>query len=112
MKAFAFCYMLILPALTKLLKNENNTVTHEELKGTLHVLLLNKSRAICLKQNWETLNLIWPGILTSQYSEKPSIVALIQTINNSTMKLFETCSITTEIPNSCLTLAEKLNDNE
>ena len=53
------------------------TVSHEEFKGALYIILQNQ---LLVKHNWTLQCELWPALVTAQHSEKPSITALVKSI--------------------------------
>jgi hypothetical protein len=71
----------------------NSNATHEQLKGSLYLLYNGRNRSIALRQDFPTLLRIWPVLVDSQYSEKPSIVALMDGINDMLIGQFASFEI-------------------
>ena len=62
-------------------------------QGALFVLLGNSKRNITMKRSWEVSTVIWPAIIQSNHSEKPSILKVIDDIVSKTVKNVETTAI-------------------
>ena len=52
-------------------------VPHEAFKGALYVLLGHKDKTILTKHDWTTLLKVWPSLVLSRHSEKPSVSSLL-----------------------------------
>ena len=57
------------------------------------MLLGNSKRNITMKRSWEVSTVIWPAIILSNHSEKPSILKVIDDIVSKTVKNVETTAI-------------------
>ena len=57
------------------------------------MLLGNNKRNIAMKRSFEVLTLIWPAIVQSQHSEKPSILKVIDDIVSKIVKNVESTAI-------------------
>ena len=62
-------------------------------QGALFVLLGNNKNNIAMKRSWEVSTLIWPAIVQSQHSEKPSILKVIDDIVRKVVKNVESAAI-------------------
>ena len=45
--------------------------------GALYVILGHKEKTILTKHNWETCLKVWPALVLSRHSEKPSVSSLL-----------------------------------
>ena len=57
------------------------------------MLLGNNKNNIAMKRSWEVSTLIWPAIVQSQHSEKPSILKVIDDIVRKVVKNVESAAI-------------------
>uniref|UniRef100_A0A1I7RNY6 Proteasome activator complex subunit 4 n=1 Tax=Bursaphelenchus xylophilus TaxID=6326 RepID=A0A1I7RNY6_BURXY len=83
-------------------------LTHEQFKGALYILYTGKSRSIALRQDWISLLKIWPCLVKAQFSEKPSIVALLDSIHDMFMNNFASFEIYFTFPDNVLEHARNL----
>ncbi|KAF5308174.1 hypothetical protein FQR65_LT06354 [Abscondita terminalis] len=106
---FLYSYQVIIPHITKILQLDPSE-HREKFKGCLYVLLGSKNAGIITKHDWSLIKQLWPLIIKSKTSEKPSIVnlmgALTEAINN-----FPIISIKFEMPEKCLDAAYGLAKN-
>lgn len=84
---------------------------HEKFKGCLYILLGPKSSPIVARHDWQFIRQMWPLIVKSMPSEKPSIINLIALVTEAVHKYFPTIAIKLIIPESILTAAYNLNKN-
>ncbi|KAG5878460.1 hypothetical protein JTB14_022783 [Gonioctena quinquepunctata] len=84
---------------------------HEKFKGCLYILLGPKNSPIVARHDWNFIRDLWPTIVKSMPSEKPSIINLIMSITDVVDKYFPTIAVNLVIPQSCLTAAYKLGNN-
>ena len=114
---YARSYLFVIDDITSFIRRESKA-THEQFKGkraqrycstavgvlvmhtsltvlsgALYLLQFGKARSVMLRQNWPTLLKIWPAIVNAQYSEKPSIVTLLDTIHDLVVSLFASFEI-------------------
>lgn len=80
---FSFSFNSITDKILTFLSPDNST-THEQLKGTLYIILQND---LLSRRNWKLQKELWPLLVKVKFSEKPSITALIRTITGNTVKL-------------------------
>lgn len=72
---YPYTYRAIVPKLVELLSAEvNDDESHARRKGALYVMLGPKTGPIIAKQDWEVARYLWPAVLNSPLSEKPSIL--------------------------------------
>ncbi|XP_076047764.1 proteasome activator complex subunit 4-like isoform X2 [Oratosquilla oratoria] len=106
-RSFPYSYKMILPGLVDLLKHDPS-VTHEQFKGALYILLGSKSKSLVVRRDWESLNMIWPALLAAQHSEKPSIVKLLESLADTASRYMELFSIFYSVPDSSVKSAREL----
>ncbi|XP_059053279.1 proteasome activator complex subunit 4-like [Achroia grisella] len=80
---FPYSYRLLLPRVSRLLREEvggeeAGEEGHARHKGVLCVLLGPRAGPLAAKHDWEVVRVLWPAILNAPLSEKPSIVRLEQ----------------------------------
>lgn len=110
---FPYSYRVILPIVLKNL-NKQETMVHEQFKGTLFTLIGQKKKSLLTVRDWGTLKELWPALVNAPPSEKQSIINLIDNnIVNHVKKYFGTITFGTDIPNECAELAKSVwNQNK
>lgn len=61
------------------------------LTGSLYLLLGRQGKSLMVRRDWESLNMVWPALIASQHSEKPSIIRLMNALSDTVyyyMELF------------------------
>ncbi|KAK4885236.1 hypothetical protein RN001_001507 [Aquatica leii] len=106
---FLYSYKVIIPHITKILQLDPSE-HHEKFKGCLYVLLGSKNGAIVSRHDWGLIKELWPLIIKSKTSEKPSIVNLMSALTDA-VNNFPTISIKFQMPDKCLTAAYELAKN-
>lgn len=107
--AFPYTYMFMLKDILALLEN-NPTVSHEQFKGALYILIgSGKSRSLLTRHDWDTLIQIWPKLIQAQHSEKPSIVRLIDSMMNLVVDNLQSFQIKFTFSESALNIAQNLS---
>ncbi|CAH0386282.1 unnamed protein product [Bemisia tabaci] len=105
---YQYSYLTIIPELKRLLSLDPNQY-HEQFKGSLHLLLGDKTdRPLIVKYDWEVLLAVWPTIVQTIPSEKLSVIHLLERLTDVVRKNFPTIGITQEIPDSCIAPAAQL----
>lgn len=104
---FPYSYTVLTGKLKEILQI-NSVENHEKFKGALHVLLGPKSSPIIARHDWKFLRDIWPLVVKSMPSEKPSVINLINSLADSIHRHFHTIAIKLEIPQKCLDMAYDL----
>lgn len=61
-----------------------------------------------VKQEWEIVKQLWPALVLSEPSEKPSVIVLKESIIDLALENFYTTNISLEILDSCVAAAAKL----
>jgi hypothetical protein len=93
--------------LKNLSKNEN--ISHEQLKGTLHLVIGTHEFSLLTINDWSLRSQLWPALVNSQHSEKNSIIQLLDSeIANQIKSRFWTSTITLKIPDSCVDYARSV----
>lgn len=96
---YSYSYQVILDPAIELLSADHSEekVSHESFKGALYLILGHKDKTMLTKHDWQTLYKLWPSILKSRHSEKPSVAKLIDNIFKCLVKYSETFAIATQI---------------
>lgn len=89
---WARSYKFVLDDFLRFVHKDSNA-THEQLKGALYLLAIGKQRSLLLRQDFQTLLRIWPTLINSKYSEKPSIVLLMDSIHDLLISHFSSFEI-------------------
>ncbi|GBP54344.1 Proteasome activator complex subunit 4 [Eumeta japonica] len=72
---YAYSYRILLPKLTSLLEiGGEGDEWHAKHKGALYIMLGSRMGPLVAKQDWDLIKTLWPAILKSPLSEKPSIL--------------------------------------
>lgn len=104
---FPYSYTVLTPFLKRSLQVDAKT-NHEEFKGCLYVLLGPKSTPIITRHDWGFVRDIWPKLVTSTPSEKPSVINLMNLIIEAVHKHFPTIAIKLQVPQRCLDTVQLL----
>ncbi|XP_064602863.1 proteasome activator complex subunit 4-like [Liolophura sinensis] len=107
---FPYSYRCLLSDILSGLKDDPE-IPEYKFKGSLFLLLGNGKQCMAIKRNWESLGQIWPALVTSQHSEKPSILKLIDDIMNKICKNFETVTIISKVSSSSVSDALALSQS-
>jgi len=91
-KHLAHSYQIIVPRLVDLLKKDDS-ISHEQFKGALYVVLGLKGKSILTKHNWETFAELCPAVIEASHSEKPSIIKVFSALQESVVHHLETFTI-------------------
>ncbi|CAL1268746.1 unnamed protein product [Larinioides sclopetarius] len=100
-------YKIILPHILENL-HKDPMMCHEEFKGILYVILGHKQNNALNLYDWESISQLLPAIVSSQHSEKPSIIKLLDAISLFLQKRLPYYQIKLEIPKSCIDVAKGL----
>lgn len=104
---FPYSFTLLTDKIKEILKMDS-VENHEKFKGCLYILLGPKNSPIVARHDWDFIKEIWPLIVKSMPSEKPSIVNLIAALSDSVQKYFPTIAIKLTIPERTLRSAYDL----
>ncbi|KAL3286253.1 hypothetical protein HHI36_000763 [Cryptolaemus montrouzieri] len=104
---FPYSYTLLTEKFKEILQM-NTEENHEQFKGCLYILNGSKNSPIIIRQNWKFISEIWPLLVNSMPSEKPSIINLITQISESVSTNFLTPGINFELPDQVLQTVQKL----
>ncbi|XP_037083000.1 proteasome activator complex subunit 4B-like isoform X1 [Pollicipes pollicipes] len=98
-------YMALWPRLVEMLQTPD--LSHEQLKGLLHVVLGPGSHSLLRVHNWPMAAQLWPALLTCVGSEKDSIVVLMERLRKDT-DLYEAVPLQLTMSAECLPLVPRL----
>lgn len=107
LRSYPHCYHVFLEKILSYIRKENN-VSHEQFKGALYILLGIKQQSLLRVHNWEVLKEIWPAIVDAPYSEKPSIIKLLEQISSTILKYSDTIQIELKVTEEVLNEAKML----
>lgn len=107
---FSYSYTVLTPLLKQSIQIDSRS-NHEEFKGCLHVLLGPKSTPIVTRHDWNFVRDIWPTLVMSMPSEKPSVISLMNLIVEAVHKHFPTIAIKLELPQRCLDTVQLLKNS-
>lgn len=107
---FPYSYTVLTPKFKEILCLDS-IEHHEKFKGCLNILAGPKGAPIIARHNWKFIRDIWPLLIKSTPSEKPSIVALINDLSYAISHHFPTISIKLAVPENCLNAAYVLAEN-
>ncbi|KAI1295461.1 Proteasome activator complex subunit 4 [Halotydeus destructor] len=101
-----YAYRRLLPALANAI-SKDSSVSHEEFKGALFVILGRKGRSILTVSDWETVHSVWISLVNAKHSEKPSIIRLLGNLSDCVQKYFETIWLVHKVPDSVTAIARQ-----
>uniref|UniRef100_A0AAG5D0L9 Proteasome activator complex subunit 4 C-terminal domain-containing protein n=1 Tax=Anopheles atroparvus TaxID=41427 RepID=A0AAG5D0L9_ANOAO len=78
---FPYAYHLLTDRIVECLELDANT-NHERFKGVLCLLYLKRRPRLITMNDWAFLARVWPALLRSKLSEKPSVVKLLDALRN------------------------------
>ncbi|KYB26764.1 proteasome activator complex subunit 4 [Tribolium castaneum] len=107
---FPYSYTVLTSRIFEILKL-NSEEHHEKFKGCLYILISPKNTPIVARHDWNFIRQLWPLIIKSMPSEKPSIVNLINAIVDAVNRFFPTIAINLVFPQRCLDDATLLSQN-
>lgn len=105
--SYSFSYKCILDEIVRYLSLDSNE-NHEAFKGILYVIGGTRRGRLIVRNNWSTVHKIWIALLKTNLSEKPSVVRLLDMINEAILNEFPTLTIELSIPDECISVAMKL----
>ncbi|XP_053659354.1 proteasome activator complex subunit 4B-like [Anopheles marshallii] len=76
---FPYAYPLLTDRIVECLQLDAER-HHEQVKGMLCLLLIKRRGRLITQNNWKYLSHVWPALLRSKLSEKPSIVRMVDTL--------------------------------
>ena len=74
----------------------------------MYTLIGHKDRNMLTKHDWSTLGKVWPSVLLSRHSEKPSIAKLLDRTCHALQRYSETFSIENHVSEKAIQLATKI----
>lgn len=87
-------------------------IEHNKFKGLLYLLGNKRSHInIMIDVTWSSLKEIWPAIVQSPHSEKPSVVRLVDRLCSLVQKKFDTLAMSYEFNGKVKLLAAKMWSN-
>lgn len=96
---YPFLETVLVPKLVEELRKPE--IEHKKFKGLLYLIISRRSfSSIAVDPNWSILRQLWPAIVESPHSEKPSVVKLIDRICNIVQKVFDTFELKYTYPES------------
>ncbi|KAI1720671.1 proteasome-substrate-size regulator, mid region domain-containing protein [Ditylenchus destructor] len=105
--SWTYSYKTVLDEILKIICCPSE-YAHKQFKGALYMLLNGKELSICVRQDWETLNNVWPCMVKAQHSEKPSIIALFDTAHDIIVNNFSSFQISFKFSESIMPIAKKV----
>lgn len=108
---FPNSYRVLLDDVVPYLELDSNE-NHESFKGILYVLCGQRRTRLIVKNDWVCIQKIWLALLKTNLSEKPSVVRLLDMVNDVIRNEFPTVAIMVEIPDNCVELARSLLPNK
>ncbi|XP_045600493.2 proteasome activator complex subunit 4 isoform X1 [Procambarus clarkii] len=106
-QCFPYSYKLTLPDLITCLQVDP-IENHEQFKGSLYLLLGRQNKSLMVRRDWESLNMVWPALIASKHSEKPSIIRLMNALSDAVYYYMELFAVHHEISQGVLKAAEAL----
>ncbi|XP_060526500.1 proteasome activator complex subunit 4-like [Cylas formicarius] len=106
---FPYCSVILTNKIKEILLI-NSEENHEKFKGCLYILLGPKGTPIIARHDWNFIKEVWPLVIRSMPSEKPSIVKLVTGLTDAVYKYFPTIAIKLMIPERTLSAAYRLAD--
>lgn len=104
---FPFSETILVPMVVSELRIKE--IEHKKFKGLLYLVLGKRScNAIMIDPNWNFLKELWPALVESPHSEKPSIVKLIDRISSLVQKGFDTFELNYDFPENIKKLANEI----
>lgn len=104
---YVLSYKSILDEIINYLALDSNE-HHECFKGILFIIGGTRRGRLILQNSWDTIEKLWLALLKTNLSEKPSVVRLMDNINDAMHNEFLTVSIEIHIPDKCVDIALKI----
>ncbi|KAJ8931974.1 hypothetical protein NQ314_015072 [Rhamnusium bicolor] len=79
---FPYSYSVLTGRIKEILQLDSQE-NHEMFKGCLYILLGPKNAPIVARHDWQFIRELWPLIVKSMPSEKPSIINLIAVLTEA-----------------------------
>lgn len=112
LSTFSFSYKYLANRIVDNLRFDSNE-NHEQFKGILYILVVNRRSRLVIKHDWEFISRIWVALLQSKLSEKPSVVKLLDAITDVINNEFPTVTTELNVSDACVEcgLALKTRDD-
>lgn len=81
---------------------------HDAHKGLLYLLAGPRPKAFIVPRDWEFLKTVWPALIFSKPSEKPSVIRLKNNLTETISRYMPTLPIKLCIADKCVTIAGEL----
>ncbi|XP_072929954.1 proteasome activator complex subunit 4-like isoform X2 [Epargyreus clarus] len=106
---YPYSYRLLVPKLAELLsQGGEGDEWHARHKGALFIMLGPRAGPLIAKQDWEAIRTLWPAVLKTPLSEKPSIIRLEQAFSDTIHRHFTTVNTTLEMSDTAVEFAKSL----
>lgn len=104
MNYFPFSESILVPMLVEELRKPE--IEHKKFKGLLHLVLGRRSyNSIAIDLKWS--HLLWPALVESPHSEKPSVIKLLERVSSLVIKGFDTFGLRINFPDRIKRVAEE-----
>lgn len=104
---YPFSDTILVPMLVSELRKPD--IEHKKFKGLLHLVVGRRAyTSVAIDPNWTNLKALWPALVESPHSEKPSIVKLLDRICNIVQKGFDTFGLQYKFPESIKSIAKQI----
>lgn len=104
---YPFVETILVPMIVSELKKPE--IEHKKYKGLLHLVIGRRAySSIAIDPDWNNLKSLWPALVESPHSEKPSIVKLLDRICNLIQKGFDTFELQYKFPKSIESIAQQM----
>lgn len=111
MNYFPFSESVLVPVLVRELSKPE--IEHKKFKGLLYLVLGRRScNSLVIYPHWSFLKQLWPAIISSPHSEKPSIVKLLDRVCGLVQKGFDTFELRIKFSDELKSQAKTLWSNK
>lgn len=104
---FLFSYQVIVDRIIELLNNPGEA-DHDQIKGCLYILLGNHSFFLPTKHSWSMIEKLWPAMVRTTHAKKPTTQRLMDHINDTIDKQFDTQALVEDTNEMCRRAAADL----